>query len=461
MKEGIKRRLVLSYLLLIIFAVVLFETIILSALMVYYKGGVQQTLRDQGAMFASFYEQELIEGRYEKEAEQLLSQYNFLVNVHAQLIDEKGNVLAESHKSNVKNILQEEDVQSGLSGKTGYWTGKLNNEKVMSVTYPLKSSSTAVGAIRLTTSLAPLNAVFTENAFILLAIGSIVIVLAAVISFFLAGTITKPVSQLIIGAEQMAAGKFSTRVPKNKDDELGRLADTLNYMAQQVEEHEKLKNEFIASVSHDLRTPLTSVQGWAITLHSMAKDDLFQEGLEIITNESERLSRLLGDLLDLSSLSSGRLSFVFEEVDLPALIEKVIHQLQPRAERQGIHLITNINEDIKTIRADENRLIQVFINLLDNALKFTPQAGNITISLDNGDDYSIIIKIIDKGIGIPMDQLDAIKEKFVKGKTQESGTGLGLAICEEIIKGHQGTIYLESNAGEGTIVVITLPVTSM
>ncbi|MCJ8009967.1 sensor histidine kinase [Lederbergia wuyishanensis] len=461
MKNGIKRRLVWSYLLLIIFTVALFETIILSALMVYYKGGVQQTLRDQGAMFAAFYEQELLEGRFEKEAEQFLTQYNFLVNVQVQLIDKEGKILAETHKSHLKSLNQEEDVLIGLTGTSSHWTGQMNGEKVMAVTYPLKAGDEIKGAIRLTTSLAPLNSVFTENALLLLAIGGIVVVLAAVISFFLAGTITKPVSHIITAAEQMAAGKFSTRISKKQDDELGKLADTLNYMAEQVEKHEQLKNEFIASISHDLRTPLTSVKGWAITLQSMATDDLFKEGLDIITNESDRLTSLVSDLLDLSSLSSGKLSFVFDDVYLPAIVKKVVSQLQPRAERNGVQILTDIHPSIGEIKADKNRLIQVFINVMDNALKFTPKDGTISISVSEGNGDSVVINIKDTGVGIPKNKLENIKEKFVKGKTQESGTGLGLAICEEIIKGHHGTLHIDSHSDEGTTVRIVLPVTFM
>ncbi|VEF49749.1 sensor histidine kinase [Bacillus freudenreichii] len=458
MKRGIKRRLVWSYLLLITFTVVLFETIILSALMMYYKEGVKQTLRDQGTMFSSFYEQEFIEGKLKSEASQLLSQYNFHVNAQVQLIDMKGNVLAESHKTDLKNISQENDVQDGLAGSLGYWTGKVDREKIMSVTSPLESGGEVIGAIRFTTSLAPVNAVFTENALILLAIGGVVIIFAALISFFLAGTIIKPIGQMTTAAEQMASGKFSTRVPQGKEDELGRLADTLNYMASQVQEHEKLKNEFIASVSHDLRTPLTSVKGWAITLHSMAKDDLFREGLEVIKNESERLSRLLGDLLDFSSLSSGRISFNFDEVNLAVLTQEVVQQLQPRAQRQGVQLTEKLKEPVIEIKADKNRLIQVFINLLDNALKFTPPNGCITVSVEKLRTEAII-QVSDTGIGIPVDQLDFIKDKFAKGKAKGSGTGLGLAICEEIVKGHSGSLQLTSAEGQGTTVEITLPVT--
>lgn len=460
MKKGIKRRLVWSYLLLITFTVVLFETIILTALMMYYKDGVEQALRDQGAMFASFYEQELIEGKLKSDAPQLLSQYNFQMNAHIQLVDIKGNILAESHKSEIRNILQEADVQTGLAGTLATSNGRMAGEKVMSFTYPLKSGGDVIGAIRFTTSLVPVNAIFTESAMLLLAIGCIVIVLAAFISFFLTGTLIRPISQMTTAAEQMASGKFSTRVPKGKDDELGRLADTMNYMASQVQEHEKLKNEFIASVSHDLRTPLTSVKGWAITLHSMAEDDLFREGLEIIKNESERLSHLLGDLLDFSSLSSGRISFTFDEVNLADIVHQVVSQLRPRAERQNVQLNADLNEANIRSNVDKNRLIQVLVNLLDNALKFTPPDGRINVSIEKLESEAIM-KVSDTGIGIPPDQLDSIKDKFAKVHTKGSGTGLGLAICEEIIKGHGGSLQITSSVAQGTTAKITLPVTNL
>ncbi|WP_313429004.1 sensor histidine kinase [Siminovitchia terrae] len=460
MKKGIKKRLVWSYLLLIIFTVVLFETIILSALMMYYKEGVKQTLRDQGALFSSFNEQEFIEGKLKSEAGQILSQYNFHVSALIQLVDVKGNIVAESHKTELNNIFQEDDVQHGLDGTIATSTGRIEGEKVMSLTYPLKSGGEMIGAIRFTTSLAPVNAVFTENVLILLAIGGIVIVLAAFISFFLAGTLIKPISQMTTAAEQIASGKFSTRVPKGKDDELGRLADTMNYMASQVQEHEKLKNEFIASISHELRTPLTSVKGWAITLQPMAKENLFREGLEIIKVESERLSCLLGDLLDFSSLSSGRLTFVFDQVNLSDVVYQVVQQLQPRAQRQGVQLTTNVKEPAIEIKADQNRLIQVFINLLDNALKFTPADGSITVSIQKLGNQAIV-KVADTGIGISADQVDFIKDKFAKGKTKGSGTGLGLAICEEIVERHSGSLQLKSSPGQGTTAEITLPVTEM
>ncbi|WP_053360721.1 HAMP domain-containing sensor histidine kinase [Bacillus sp. FJAT-27251] len=456
MKKGIKRRLVWSYLLLILFTVILFETIILSALIYYYQEGVKQALRDQGAMFASFYEQELMEGSFSENAEEFLYQYRFLVDAHVQLINMNGKIVAETHQSTNGNMLYFEDVQSSLNGSVAFLTSKLDGEKVMSVSFPLESGGTSVGAIRLTTSLEPMGEVYLKNAVILLSIGGIVIIVAAILSFFLANTITKPVSQITQAAEQMASGEFSTRIQTKKNDEIGKLAETLNYMAGQVQEHEKVKNTFIASVSHDLRTPLTSIKGWAVTLHSLTEDEFHREGLEIISNESDRLNALVTDLLDLSSLSSGKLSFMFHDVKIGLLIQEVVHQLQPRAEDKGVHLEAEISAETGVMKADGNRLKQALINLADNALKFTPPGGKILLKLEE-EAHDAVISVADSGKGIPEDEMASVRNSFYKGKSKGAGTGLGLAICEEIVKGHHGQFSLTSKEGVGTTAEIRLP----
>ncbi|MFD0825932.1 ATP-binding protein [Neobacillus sp. M.A.Huq-85] len=457
MKKGIKRRVVWSYLILIIFSVALFEAIILFALRVYYLDGIKQTLRDQGILFSSYYEQELIDNQLLNDPGRLLDQYRFLVSAEVQLMDPNGNVIADTHDNKQKNISEYEDVKMAITGVTGYLDTKAAGERILFVTQPLKRGNTVIGAIRFTTSMERLNHVFTKNMLILLSFGGIVILTAAIISFFLANTITKPISVITKAAEQMASGKLSTRVKKENEDEIGKLADTLNYMAMQIEKHEQLKNEFIASVSHELRTPLTSIKGWAVTLNSMTEDDFFRNGLEIISTESDRLNHLLGDLLDFSSLSSGKLPLVIEKVALPTFIQQVIHQLAPRAERQGIQLSGHLDESLVPVLVDHNRLKQVLMNLLDNAFKFTPYGGKIVVVLMSIGKEAVI-QVIDSGSGITKEELQLVKNKFYKGKSKGAGSGIGLAIVDEIIKAHHGKFSLNSKNGNGTTAEIRLPI---
>jgi signal transduction histidine kinase len=455
MNTGIKRRLSRSYLLLIVITVILFESIILFALRSYYLEGIKQTLRDQGIVFSSFYKREIIEGSLDDQASVLLQSYQFLMNAQVQIINIHGDVIADTHAHDVQDDQVPEDVLIALGGETGIFKGRMGKEKVMAVSQPIMADEHLYGAIRMITSLERVNVIFKQNTFILAGIGILVILIAAAISYFLAGTITKPLGRMTRAAEQMAAGKFSVRMAKEREDELGKLADTLNFMAEQVEKHERLKNEFIASVSHELRTPLTSVKGWAITLHAMSDDKLFKEGLEIISNESERLSLMLGDLLDVASLSAGKTEYCFEELSLRDLLLQVITQLTPRSQRQGVAFSWADDADFEII-GDKNRLKQVFINVLDNALKFTPAGGTIAINAEVKG-HCVCVEVSDTGAGIPADELHLVKEKFHKGKSKASGTGLGLAICQEIIKAHHGTIDIKSTDGEGTIVEILLP----
>ncbi|WP_066295124.1 sensor histidine kinase [Bacillus sp. FJAT-29937] len=456
MKKGIKKRLVWSYLLLIIFTVVLYETIILTALYNYYMGGVKQALRDQGSMFSTFYEPYIESGKLSNQAEQLLSQYHFNIGAQVQIIDSDGTVLANTHDQGKLNLSALEDVKSGLNGTTGYWMGDNGDEKLLAVTQPILVENEPIGAVRFISSIDNLYAVFIQNSVMLAGIGIIVILLVACFSYFLAVSITKPIRTITLAAEQMAAGSFATRIPKKKDDEIGKLADTLNFMAREVEKHEKLKNEFIASVSHELRTPLTSVKGWAVTLHSLSDDPMFKEGLEIISNESDRLNLMLGDLLDLSSLSTGKVEYLLASADLSKLIREVAGQLHPRAERQMVNLKVLTMPEVLNLKLDRNRMKQVLINILDNALKFTPQNGSITVYVKQKDGMTII-EITDTGKGIPPDDLPAITKKFYKGKFRGSGTGLGLAICHEIIHAHGGSLEINSVVGQGTTAIISLP----
>lgn len=440
---------------LIIVTVLLFEILIVSALRFYYVEGIKQAMKDQGAMFTSFYEQEMAEGTFEKKAPILLQRYNFLINAQVQIYDSAGKLIADTHETLNKGEKEYEDVGKALGGETSYFQGESDGEKVLSISQPLNLDGTTFGVIRVITSMMQVNQVLKQNSLMLMLIGLFVILVAAFISLILANTITKPIGAMTAAAEQMASGKFSVRIAKTKDDEIGKLAETLNFMAEEVEKHEQLKNEFIASVSHELRTPLTSVKGWAITLHSMSEDQVFREGLEIISNESERLSHMLGDLLDLSRLSAGKIEYKFEMVEVENLIHQAVMQMEPRAARQGVKLIESIVGG-GIVQGDIHRLKQVWLNILDNSLKFTDAGGQVTVSLQvSGNE--IVVSIADSGAGIPDEELPLVKEKFYKGKSRASGTGLGLAICQEIIVAHGGNMELKSKAGKGTTVVITLP----
>ena len=294
---------------------------------------------------------------------------------------------------------------------------------------------------------------------ITLLVGSVVVLLFFAMSVLLANRIARPIRNLTRVAEQMAEGDWSRRAALHDRDEIGRLAETLNTMASELTRREKLKEDFISSVSHELRTPLTSIKGWSETLASAipADPEELQLGLSIIDRETDRLSGLVEDLLDFSKLSAKSIVLHPETLDLRGRSGRRCGSSMcaaargDSAERQAGRRLAPMK-----VRADANRLKQVFINVLDNALKFTPRGGSITISAAQEYGWARI-SIADSGCGISPEDLPHVTDKFYKGESTRSGSGLGLAICNEIVELHGGAFHVDSIQDEGTTVTIRLP----
>jgi signal transduction histidine kinase len=291
-------------------------------------------------------------------------------------------------------------------------------------------------------------------------IGLMIILLAIIISTIISKTITKPIQHITSISNEMAKGNLSIRAEKHRDDEIGILADSINHMANELEKNEALKNEFISSVSHELRTPLTSIKGWSITIKNTPledKEDIFL-GIDIIIEESERLSNMVEELLDFSRLNSNKLKLNKSEFDINNLIKKVLYQLSFKAEKKGIIFKQELQIEPIIFFGDTNRIKQVLINVIDNSIKFTPSKGEIITSIESGE-HEVRIRVLDTGIGIAEDEISHVKQKFVKGKNTGDlkGLGLGLAISEEIVKGHKGKLTIKSRQNLGTEVLITIP----
>lgn len=207
-----------------------------------------------------------------------------------------------------------------------------------------------------------------------------------------------------------------------------------------------------------MRTPLTSIMGWAITLQSekFQQKETLNDGLGIIAKEAERLTQMVEELLDFSKFVSGRIKLKYVNVNLAELMEHIRKQLTPRATRENIQFTVVYPENLPDLLTDPNRLKQVLINILDNALNFTPAEGYVRFEAEVGEkDYTFTIS--DNGCGIAGEELPMVKEKFYKGKTSRSRNGIGLSICEEIVTLMQGRLEIRSEVNVGTTVVITLP----
>lgn len=442
--------------------VLLFEVLLISGLVQFYFREIDIILDSSIQNLGIENSTQITNETLKKEAHIFIERLSQISRAQVQIIDSNGFLLADSvHPEWVGRKLVDSDISAALKGSRSSFRGRIPKtyESVFSVSYPLKNNNDVVGIIRLTTSLSQLNRTLAGHIGVLLVLGLIIIFAIFTTSIFISSTITKPVKDITVVAEKLAQGDFSVRVKKHHEDEVGKLADTLNYMAEEIDNLEKLKLNFIASISHELRTPLTSIKGWILTIN---QEDMemgeMKDGLEIIEKESDRLSLLVEELLDFSKFTSGAVSLKKSTLDINKVLKHVIKQMTPRAKRQNVDLEHSLEEGSIIISGDENRLKQVFINILDNSFKFTSEKGCISIC-SKGSDDGIFISIKDNGCGIDKEDLPKVTHKFYKGSNNYSGSGIGLSVCEEIINLHGGRLRIDSKAGEGTLVEIYLPLT--
>jgi two-component system phosphate regulon sensor histidine kinase PhoR len=225
---------------------------------------------------------------------------------------------------------------------------------------------------------------------------------------------------------------------------------------------ERVRTAFVANVSHELRTPLTSIRGYLETLLDGALEEPAnaRRFLEIAHTHAERLSRLVDDLLQLSDIETGRVVLKPASLQLHEVAVDVVAFFEKQAAQKNLCLINNVPCDLR-VQADWDRLTQIFVNLVDNAVKYTPEQGRITLGADHGAKGFVHVWVVDTGIGIPSTDLPRITERFYrveKARSRElGGTGLGLAIVKHLVQAHGGELWLESELGKGTTVNFSLP----
>lgn len=283
-------------------------------------------------------------------------------------------------------------------------------------------------------------------------------VAAFIFAIFISRSIVKPLQVLSKSAQEVAKGQFTTEVPETGPVELKQVATAFNRMTGEVRSAQESQREFLANVSHDLKTPLTSIQGYSqAIMDGAAKNPA--DAAEVIHDEAERLTRMVSELTDLARIQAGRLSLKMTALDVSEIAEAMAQRLAIVAAKKKIS-IRSQTSPMPQIAGDGDRLVQVFTNLIGNAIKYTPSGGQINIStaVANGG-VEIVIK--DNGIGIPAEDLPRIFERFYqvdKSRGPKRGTGLGLAITHEIVLAHGGKIRLESaGVNQGTTVTVWLP----
>lgn len=293
--------------------------------------------------------------------------------------------------------------------------------------------------------------------------GIIAFSLSILLAFWISGSVARPLQQLAQAAEAVAQGDYAQQVTLAGPQEVRQVASSFNSMAAQVSQSQQVQRDFVANVSHDLKTPLTAITGWSQALldGTASSAAAQQRAASIIYNEAERMARLVAQLLDLARIESGQMTLAQTAVDLRQLLTDVQASLALQAREQGIQ-VTAVLPSVPPVIGDPDRLTQVFTNLVDNALKHTERNGRVHIQLHHDDAKEIVVQVQDNGNGIPAADLARIFERFYqvdKSRTQQfpRGAGLGLAIVRELVELHHGRIQAHSEVGKGSLFTVYLP----
>ena len=321
------------------------------------------------------------------------------------------------------------------------------------------SSGEVIGVLRYVTSTRLIDQQISIIAFWSLLALVVILMVVLISSNYYIRSILLPVAEITEKAKRIAGGTYGIQIESVYDDEIGELAETINEMSLQINQNEIMQREFISSLSHELRTPLTAITGWSETL--LADESLDAEtrrGMTIILREGKRLTGMVVELLDFNKMQDGRLTLNMELADIRGEFEDTVYTYSSRLKQEDVHLhYFDNDEDIPEIPCDAQRLRQVFLNILDNAVKHGGEGGKIDAAIHLADP-DVVIQIRDYGSGIPEDELPLVKRKFYKGSSKARGTGIGLAVCDEIIQMHNGELTLENAEGGGTMVTIRLPI---
>lgn len=382
--------------------------------------------------------------------------------IELQFINQSGTIVASSYGPWIGPSPATPDIAEAVSlrgirsfvGEDPY-----THQRILAVSSPMiYGNGEVIGVLRFVTATALMDRQIFYVAVISLLVMLAVLAVVTLSSNYFIRSIMIPVSQITEKAKWIANGSYGAQIQTKYDDEIGELAQTINELSTKISQNEKMQSEFISQLSHELRTPLTVINGWSETLLADEEMDAdTKQGLKIISSEAKRLTEMVMELLDFTKLQDGRVSLSLELTDIRSEFEDTVFMYSSKLSQEGLELnYMDTDADIPEISCDAKRLRQVFLNILDNAVKHGGDGKQIDAGISY-EDSNVVIRIRDYGPGIPEDEIPLVKKKFFKGSSKARGTGIGLAVSDEIVELHGGTLTLENAPGGGTLVTISLP----
>lgn len=466
MKSSIKSRWIKHILLVIVAILFLFSCIIIYSASTRYYNSAELAIRARNSKsvdtFFSTYNSADPDSF-------TLGAYKFVENflyrdiMEVWVIDKNGKMIVSSSGFNVSTSTQWEDYELALTApdNIGVKRQRLDSgEPVTAMSYILRDDAGRnYGAVRYLISMDEMYDQLFIIVLIVLVAFILIVVLITVSGMYFVSSIVNPVTDICKTTGEIAKGDFSVRInTEHEDDEIGQLCSSINNMALQLSEIDKMKNDFISTVSHEIRTPLTAIKGWGETLKNVNYDkSILDKGLDIIVDETARLSVMVEELLDFSRMQSSGMKIISRRFNLSELLVKSVSFLHKKADEEGIALrYTPYDGEDIYINGDPDKIRQVIINIIDNAIKYTQKDGIVEVKVEIAGKY-VQISVSDNGCGISKKDLPHIKEKFYKANNTVRGTGIGLAVADEIVKKHSGEINVSSEISKGTTVEIVLP----
>ena len=440
---------------------VLAVTVVFTA---YYYSAMESDMRYRARSTTEFFADYLNQGykSYYQSCITYAQTFEDRNTIELQFINANGGMVASSYGNWVGDPPKTPDIQEAIKTRdicSYVDRNPQTGERIMAVSSPMiYSNGEVIGVLRYVTSTANVDRQIAKVAVVSLAALGVVLLIVILSSNYYIRSILVPLDEIIDKSQKIANGSYGIQIQTEFDDEIGDLAHMINEMSLKINENEKIQRDFISSLSHELRTPLTAITGWSETLLSSDKlDNDTRRGVRIIHREADRLTGMVVDLLDFTRIQDERMTLNIEQVDIRAEFEDTVFMYSSRLADEGISLkYVDNDQDIPEIPCDPQRLRQVFLNILNNAVKHGGDGKMIDASIVYQDDY-VVVCIRDYGPGIPEDELALVKKKFYKGSSKARGTGIGLAVSDEIVQMHGGELTLENALSGGTLVTVRLP----
>lgn len=383
------------------------------------------------------------------------------IEQYVRVFDISKKLVFDSTGSNEHLFVDSPALSRALAGESRIRRFKADDDPIRAGTFPIVRDGVAVGVLEVGRTEEDAADTLRTLLLILAVAYLATLVLASFGGVWLAGRALSPIDELTGLARRISAEDLGQRLDlRLPDDEVGRLARTFDEMISRLDDSFRRQRRFTADASHELRTPLTIIKGQIeVSLQSARESDAYRQVLEAVNEEVDRLVRLTGSLLTLARADAGQIPVAFESVNLAPLVAGAVEQLTPMSSQRDVELRHAPGADIN-VWADENLLLQLLLNLLDNAIKHTPAGGTVSAGWSlSGEQAELWVR--DTGVGIPVEHLPHIFDRFYRvdeaRSRAEGGVGLGLAISRWIAEAHGGAISVESASGEGSTFTVRLP----